>query len=91
MRERLTSGSIFQLLRAFQEDRKGSLATFFALAAIPLFGFAGASVDYSRALASKTAMQGAADGYRPRTGQANRGRIEWPASSVHLLRNFHAP
>jgi Flp pilus assembly protein TadG len=61
MREPLTNGSISQLLRTFREDRRGSLAIFLALAAIPLLGFVGASVDYSRALASKTAMQGAVD------------------------------
>jgi len=49
------------MLSAFRHDRRGSLATVFALSAIPLLGFVGVSVDYSRALSGKTAMQGAAD------------------------------
>jgi Flp pilus assembly protein TadG len=86
MREPLTSGPIFQLLRAFQEDRKGSLATFFALAAIPLLGFVGASVDYSRALASKTAMQGAADA----TALALAKQIAAGSSSLQAQSTFSA-
>src|SRR3569833_2894091 len=55
---------IHQLMKCFRRlgaDEGGSFATFFALAAVPLLGFVGVSVDYSRALASKSAMQGAAD------------------------------
>src|SRR3569833_451669 len=54
---------IHQLMKCFRRlgaDQRGSVATFFALAAVPLLGFVGVSVDYSRALASKSAMQGAA-------------------------------
>jgi Flp pilus assembly protein TadG len=45
----------------FKNDQRGSLAVLFAVGAVPLIALVGASVDYSRALASKSAMQGAAD------------------------------
>lgn len=52
---------LLNTLRSLGVDRRGNVATLFALAAVPLIGFVGASVDYSRAVASKTAMQGAVD------------------------------
>ena len=58
---RVTVTRLMESLLALRADQRGSFATFFALAAVPLLGFVGVSVDYSRALASKTAMQGAAD------------------------------
>ena len=48
-------------LSLFQRDSKGSIAVALGICAVPLICFVGASVDYSRALSGKTAMQGAAD------------------------------
>jgi Flp pilus assembly protein TadG len=52
---------LLSTLRALIKDPRGGVAPLFAIAIIPLLGFVGASIDYSRAAASKTAMQGAAD------------------------------
>ena len=49
------------MLYRFLRDRKASVAPILALTAIPLFGFVGAAVDYSRANATRTAMQSALD------------------------------
>jgi Flp pilus assembly protein TadG len=49
------------LLQRFLKDRRGGVAPMFALAVIPVFGFIGAAVDYSRANAVKAGMQSALD------------------------------
>lgn len=49
------------LLGRFARNRDGGIAPMLALAALPLFGFVGASVDFSRATAARTAMQSALD------------------------------
>ena len=49
------------LLRAFAANSHGGAAPMLALAALPLFGFVGAAVDYSRAASARTAMQAALD------------------------------
>jgi Flp pilus assembly protein TadG len=49
------------MLSRFIRDRKASVAPLLALTAIPLFGFVGAAVDYSRANSTRTAMQSALD------------------------------
>ena len=49
------------LLRRFLDDRKGGVAPMLALAALPLFGFVGAAVDFSRAASARSAMQAALD------------------------------
>lgn len=48
------------LLR-FMQDRKGGVAPMFALAVIPVIGFVGAAIDYSRANSMKVGMQSALD------------------------------
>jgi Flp pilus assembly protein TadG len=57
--------SLFQLfcdgVRAFRSDKSGNVMITFALATIPLIGFTGAAVDYSRANSAKAAMQAALD------------------------------
>ena len=53
--------SFLSSLLALKIDRRGGVAPLFAIAAIPLLGAVGASVDYSRASAAKTAMQGSTD------------------------------
>lgn len=45
----------------FWRNRDGGVAPFLALAAIPLMGFTGAAIDYSRANSARTAMQAALD------------------------------
>jgi len=49
------------LLKRFLQDRSASLAPMFALAILPVIGFTGAAIDYSRANSVRTAMQAAAD------------------------------
>jgi len=49
------------LLGRFLGNRDGGVAPMLALAALPLFGFVGAAVDFSRAASVRTAMQGALD------------------------------
>jgi Flp pilus assembly protein TadG len=48
-------------LSRLRRDRRGAVAPIFALAIIPILGFIGTAVDYSRANASRTAMQAALD------------------------------
>ena len=48
-------------LRRFLQNRDGGVGPMLALAAIPLFGFMGAAVDFSRAASVRTAMQTALD------------------------------
>lgn len=47
--------------RRFGSDQSGNIAIIFALALIPILTFVGAAVDYSRANAARSAMQGALD------------------------------
>ena len=47
------------LLQRFFQDRRASVASMFAISIIPVIGFIGAAVDYSRASSAKTAMQAA--------------------------------
>jgi Flp pilus assembly protein TadG len=49
------------LLPRFLKDRRGGVAPMFALAIVPIVGFVGAAIDYSRANAARTAMQSALD------------------------------
>ncbi len=49
------------LLRRFLKDAEGGTAPFLALTLIPLMGFTGAAVDYSRGNSVKAAMQAALD------------------------------
>jgi Flp pilus assembly protein TadG len=48
-------------IRRFLRNGKAGVAPMLALAALPLFGFVGAAVDYSRAASARTAMQAALD------------------------------
>jgi Flp pilus assembly protein TadG len=61
----MTSNSLISALRdglhAFRSDKSGNVMITFALAMIPIIGFTGAAVDYSRANAAKAAMQAALD------------------------------
>ncbi len=49
------------LIRAFARSSDGGVAPMLALAALPLFGFVGAGIDFSRASAARTSMQAALD------------------------------
>jgi Flp pilus assembly protein TadG len=49
------------LFQRFLDDRSASVVPLLALAAIPVVGLVGASVDYSRAAAVQTSMQAAVD------------------------------
>jgi Flp pilus assembly protein TadG len=48
-------------LRAFRSDESGNVMITFTLALLPLVGFTGMAVDYSRANSAKSAMQAATD------------------------------
>jgi Flp pilus assembly protein TadG len=48
-------------LRAFRRAERGHVAITFALATIPIIGFVGSAVDYSRANSARSAMQSAVD------------------------------
>jgi Mg-chelatase subunit ChlD len=48
-------------LRRFIQDPRANVAPIFAIAIIPVVGFVGAAVDYSRANAVRTSMQAALD------------------------------
>lgn len=45
----------------FARSRNGAVAMYFALAAVPLFGLAGAALDYSRVISTRTRLQAALD------------------------------
>ena len=49
------------LLNRFLRNRDAGVAPMLALAALPLFGFAGAGIDFSRAASARTAMLAALD------------------------------
>jgi Flp pilus assembly protein TadG len=49
------------LFQRFRDDRSGSVMPLLALAAVPVVGLIGASVDYSRAAAVQATLQAAAD------------------------------
>jgi Flp pilus assembly protein TadG len=49
------------ILKHFIRNRDGSVAPMLALAALPLLGFVGAAIDFSRAATVRTSMQAAAD------------------------------
>lgn len=70
----------------FLRNRDGGVAPFLALAAIPLMGFTGAAIDYTRASAARTAMQSALDATAlslSKTAQGlNSGQIQGQAQQV---------
>jgi Flp pilus assembly protein TadG len=49
------------LVGQFRRDERGNIAVTFALALLPMLGFVGAAVDYSRASSAKTSLQSALD------------------------------
>jgi Flp pilus assembly protein TadG len=49
------------MLARFLQNREGGVAPFLALCAVPLMGFTGAAIDYTRASSARTAMQAALD------------------------------
>jgi len=55
------SRSLFSRLHAFRSDERGNVIITFTFALIPIIGFIGAAVDYSRANSAKVAMQAATD------------------------------
>jgi Flp pilus assembly protein TadG len=48
-------------VKQFLRDRRGNVAPIFAIAILPVIGFVGAAIDYSRASAIRSEMQGALD------------------------------
>lgn len=48
-------------IRRFDRDFRGNIAPIFAIALLPVLGFVGAAVDYTRANAARSSMQAAMD------------------------------
>src|SRR6478736_4476324 len=48
-------------IRHFSRDSRGNIAPIFAIALLPILGFVGAAVDYTRANAARSSMQAAMD------------------------------
>jgi Flp pilus assembly protein TadG len=61
MASKLLSDKLTQALQGFGGAQSGNVILTFALAIVPLLGFVGAAVDYSRANSDKAAMQAAMD------------------------------
>ena len=61
MRIGIAFGYLRNRLRSFAGEKRGNVMVTFALATIPMIGFVGAAVDYSRASSAKAAMQSAVD------------------------------
>ena len=53
--------AFFRFLDRLRRDQRGNIAVIFAIALLPLIGFMGAAIDYSRANNARTAMQSALD------------------------------
>ena len=54
-------GQLRHHFHAFRRSQNGNVAVTFAIAVIPIIGFTGAAIDYSRASSVKAAMQAALD------------------------------
>lgn len=61
MSTRAVCSRLLEAMRDFRSARDGNVAVIFALATLPLIGFVGAAVDYSRANSVKAAMNAALD------------------------------
>jgi Flp pilus assembly protein TadG len=61
MRIGVVLGNLRNRLRAFRSETRGNVMITFALALVPIIGFVGAAVDYSRGNSTKAAMQSAVD------------------------------
>jgi Flp pilus assembly protein TadG len=61
----MTSKKLIELshrrMRTFRAAKGGNVVMTFALATVPIMGFVGSAVDYSRANSAKAAMQAAVD------------------------------
>lgn len=55
------SGQLLRLCRDFARETRGNVAVLFGLSLVPLIGFVGVAVDYTRANNARTAMQAAVD------------------------------
>src|SRR5262245_30824628 len=62
MRAIANVGKFIRRLSELAAHKSGNVTVTFALAVVPLVGFVGASIDYSRANLVKAAMQAALDG-----------------------------
>jgi Flp pilus assembly protein TadG len=59
--DRSSCRALGKLVRNFRSDTKGNVAIIFGLLLIPVIGFAGAAIDYSRANSARAALQSALD------------------------------
>jgi len=61
MTARILLDHLYRCARSFRRADSGNVALTFAIAMVPVIGLVGAAIDYSRAAATRTAMQSAAD------------------------------
>ena len=61
MADQSVTGWLRHRVRCFGSATGGNIGLTFALSIVPIVGFVGAAVDYSRANSAKAAMQAAAD------------------------------
>lgn len=81
-------------LSRFVKDRRGSIVPLFALAIIPVIGFVGAAVDYSRGNSTKAAMQAALDAtgllLSKEANSLNQSQLTQKANA-YFTAQFHRP
>src|SRR5215510_1459304 len=94
----MTPAFVFDALRkrarAFRHAKRGNVVLTFTLAAIPMVGFVGAAVDYSRGNSAKAAMQSAVDATALILSKEAQGLIkaQLDAKAVAIFNaQFHRP
>jgi Flp pilus assembly protein TadG len=73
------------MLVRFLRNREAGIAPMLALAALPLFGFAGAAVDFSHASAVRTSMQAALDATALKLSKKLKNSPDTPLSSTATI------
>ena len=61
MNTRMSFAKLRNALQRFRRADRGNVLLTFALTTVPIVGFVGAAIDYSRANSDKAAMQAAVD------------------------------
>src|SRR5437867_9158994 len=88
-------GGATMSLNRFLKDRRASVAPMLGLAIIPLVGFIGAAIDYSRASSVRTAMQASLDAtalmLSKDTGTLNAASALNQKAADYFKANFHRP
>ncbi|MDB5572967.1 MAG: hypothetical protein JWR79_124 [Tardiphaga sp.] len=61
MSQRTPPARFLELIKRFGRNDRGNIAVIFAIALLPILGFVGVAVDYTRASSARSAMQAALD------------------------------